>query len=64
MSKVQWVDEALHNIGMDFMLTANRRKLSLVDCVSFAVMRELNIQHYFAFDGHFEEQGLTSVTVA
>lgn len=46
------------------MLTANRRNLSLVDCVSFAAMRKLNIQYYFAFDKHFEEQGLTSVILA
>lgn len=60
---VKWVDETLHQAGILAILTANRRKLSLVDCVSFAAMRELNIQHYFAFDEHFEEQGFTEITV-
>ncbi len=45
------------------MLAANRRQLSLVDCVSFAAMRELGIEHYFAFDQHFDEQGFTKFTV-
>lgn len=58
-----WVDATMHNIGMSFMLAANRRQLSLVDCVSFAAMRELSIEHYFAFDQHFDEQGFTMVTV-
>ena len=58
-----WVNATMHNIGMSFMLTANRRQLSLVDCVSFATMRELGIEHYFAFDQHFDEQGFTKITV-
>jgi len=45
------------------VLAANRRQLSLVDCVSFAAMRESGIEHYFAFDEHFDEQGFTMVTV-
>lgn len=58
-----WVDAALHNIGVSLMLTVNRRKLSLVDCVSFVAMRESGIEHYFAFDEHFDEQGFTAVVV-
>lgn len=60
---VKWVDETLHEKGMLAVLTANRRQLSLVDCVSFATMRELSIAHYFAFDQHFDEQGFTKITV-
>jgi predicted nucleic acid-binding protein len=60
---VKLVDELLHQKGILTMLTANRRRLSLVDCVSFAAMRELNIEHYFAFDEHFAEQGFTKVAV-
>lgn len=60
---VKWVDESLHETGMIAALTANRRQLSLVDCVSFATMRELGIEHYFAFDQHFDEQGFTKIAV-
>ena len=57
-----WVDATMHNPGMSFLLVANRRQLSLVDCVSFTAMRELGIEHYFAFDQHFDEQGFTKIT--
>lgn len=53
---VRWVDENLHAAAMNAMLTAGRRKLSLVDCVSFSMMRKLGITHGFAFDKHFSEE--------
>jgi predicted nucleic acid-binding protein len=42
---------------MATLLAAGRRKLSLVDCVSFELMRGCGCNHAFAFDAHFEEQG-------
>lgn len=54
---VQWIDSDLHNTGMAALLAADRRHLSLVDCVSFSVCRRLNIERVFAFDEHFTEQG-------
>lgn len=43
------------------MLAANRRNLSLVDCVSFEVMRDLGVKDVFAFDPHFREHGFTCI---
>lgn len=54
---VIWVDETLHDTGMTAVLTANRRQLSLVDCVSFAAMHQSILDTVFAFDSHFTEQG-------
>lgn len=54
---VIWVDETLHDTGMTAVLTANRRQLSFVDCVSFAVMHQSVLDTVFAFDSHFTEQG-------
>lgn len=54
---VEWVDEAMHKSGVSGLLAASRRKLSLVDCVSFETMRRLGIKTAFTFDPHFEEQG-------
>ncbi len=51
-----WVDEATHSLAMTALLAAQRRKLSLVDCVSFAVMRARGSQVAFAFDEHFGEE--------
>jgi len=55
--RVVWVDEDLHREGMAALLTAGRRELSLVDCVSFACMRRLGLERAFHFDRHFKEQG-------
>jgi predicted nucleic acid-binding protein len=55
--RIEWVDAMLHRAGVSAVLTANRRDLSLVDCVSFAVMRQLGLSQAFAFDAHFGEQG-------
>ena len=55
--KVEWVDETIHQVGIASVLAAARRGLSLVDCVSFEIMRRLGIKTAFAFGHHFEEQG-------
>ncbi len=57
--RIIWVDEDLHNMGMTAVLTANRRQLSLVDCISFVAMRQSDLNTTFAFDNHFAEQGFT-----
>ncbi len=36
---------------------AQRRALSLVDCTSFEIMRDLGITTAFAYDPHFAEEG-------
>lgn len=59
--QVMWVDEALHDVGMTAVLAANRRRLSLVDCVSFAAARQFGVKTVFAFDAHFVEQGFSGL---
>ncbi|MHB1324991.1 MAG: type II toxin-antitoxin system VapC family toxin [Thermoleophilia bacterium] len=54
---VRWIDESFHHAGVAAVLAAGRKKLSLVDCVSFDVMRHLGIRTAFSFDRHFREQG-------
>lgn len=58
---IAWVGGVLHEQGMGAVLAARRRNLSLVDCVSFEVMRQHGIRKAFAFDTHFEEQGFDVV---
>jgi len=55
--RVMWVDERLHQLGLSAMLAADRRGLSLVDCISFEAARSFGIRHVFTFDKHFTEQG-------
>jgi predicted nucleic acid-binding protein len=55
--EVSWVDAARH----DAALRAHRvspRRTSFVDQVSFALMRESNLERAFAFDDDFVAEGL------
>lgn len=54
---IEWVDSALHQAAMSAVLTANRRRLSLVDCVSFAIMRRGGLSAALTVDAHFVEPG-------
>ena len=54
-----WVDAAVHHAAVSVMLAAGRKKLSLVDCVSFEAMRIGGISTAFTLDRHFREQGFT-----
>ena len=59
---VEFVTFAIHRLGVAALLSASRRGLSLVDCVSFEVMRDLGIKTAFTFDAHFREQGFEIVS--
>ncbi len=54
---IEFVISELHRSGVSALLSASRRNLSLVDCVSFEMMRTLEIKTAFAFDPHFKGQG-------
>jgi uncharacterized protein len=58
---VEFVNSEAHRSGVTALLSASRRGLSLVDCVSFEVMRSSGIKSVFAFDSHFKEQGFTLI---
>ena len=57
----RWVDATIHAAATSALLAANRKKLSLVDCVSFEVMRHTAIKSAFTFNRHFQEQGFDCV---
>ncbi len=52
-----WLDKETHESAVGALLIAARRKLSLVDCVSFEVMRRHGVGTAFTLDRHFEQQG-------
>ncbi|GAB4578607.1 MAG: hypothetical protein Fur0022_13430 [Anaerolineales bacterium] len=55
--EIIWTDESTFLTGVNIMLSANRKKLSIVDCTSFETMRRLGIKNAFTLDHHFAEQG-------
>lgn len=58
---VEFITADLHRLGIAALLSASRRGLSLVDCVSFELMRDSGIKTAFTFDSHFKEQGFSIV---
>lgn len=54
---IDWITPDDHQAAVAMLRDANRRRLSLVDCSSFQVMRRLVISEAFTFDRHFAEQG-------
>ena len=52
-----WVDEQLHAAAVASLFTAARRRLSLVDCTSFELMRRLGLTDVLALDADFAHQG-------
>jgi predicted nucleic acid-binding protein len=56
---VEWVDAEAHAAAVAAVLAARRRSVSLVDHVSFALMRRRGIDAALAVDRHFAEQGFT-----
>ena len=59
--RVIWLEPADHENAFHFLLEANRRNLSLVDCASFETMRRLGIETVFTFDEHFRDQGFKTI---
>lgn len=59
--QVLWVDEETHDAAVAALLAAPQRRPSLVDRVSFELMRRRGIEHAFAFDRDFREQGFGTV---
>jgi uncharacterized protein len=60
--RVFYVGQPIHERAVSsFLLALRRRSTSLVDLVSFEVMRELGIEQAFAFDRDFEELGFRTV---
>lgn len=57
--EIVWVGSALHESGLDLLLERGLRDLSLVDAVSFLVMRQHRIDEAFAFDRHFRDEGFS-----
>ena len=55
--EIEWVDRALHESALRAMKRTRRRKISLVDQVSFLLMRSRGIDEVFSFDRDFRREG-------
>lgn len=50
---IVWSNKDLEQLAFRFLQKYNDHDLSFVDAVSFAMMKELQLTHAFAFDKHF-----------
>jgi predicted nucleic acid-binding protein len=58
---VVWVDGDLHESALDWLLRRGVRDISLVDAVSFMVIRRHQIDEVFAYDRRFSREGFKLV---
>ena len=54
-------DEALEQAALNVYARLNDGRASFTDCISFAIMRAIDIPVAFAFDRHFERAGFRRV---
>ena len=54
---IEWVDEELHTAGIGELERSKKRGISLVDQISFLVMRRRQVKTVFAFDPDFASAG-------
>lgn len=59
--RIGWIDEQTHERATAALLAASRRRLSLVDCVSFEFMRREGIRKAFSFDRDFTAMGFERI---
>jgi predicted nucleic acid-binding protein len=58
---IEWVDDNLHDEGLRELARVKSRRISLVDHISFLVMRRRGLTAAFAFDDDFAAAGFTLV---
>ncbi len=56
---IEWVDLPLHQEAVKELEGIGKKGISLVDCMSFVVMRRRGVQKVLAFDPDFRVQGFT-----
>lgn len=54
-----FIDEKIHQQGLQLFQEITDKDISAVDCTSFALMRKLGIETVFTFDRHFQKAGFT-----
>jgi uncharacterized protein len=55
--RMAWIDANVHRAAVTAVLATGKRRLSLVDCSSFELIRRGGLERVFHFDRHFTEQG-------
>lgn len=60
--QIEWVDEQLHRSALTSLMAApGKSGPSLTDCAGFELIRRHRIEHVFAYDRHFSDQGFNLI---
>ncbi len=59
--EVIWVDSIWHGRAMHRLFMSRAPDLSLVDCLSFEIIEAKALPLAFAFDKHFQAEGVSTV---
>jgi len=57
--RLEWMDSERFHVASNIFRKHDDKKWSFTDCVSFAIMRELNIKDAFTTDHHFRQAGFS-----
>ena len=55
--EIEWIDKSVHDAAIHELQKSGQRRVSLVDRISFLVMKRRNLTTAFAFDPHFKAEG-------
>jgi predicted nucleic acid-binding protein len=55
--EIEWIDKDIHDLGTAALGKSAKRRVSLVDQISFLTMRRRKLTTAFAFDPHFKIAG-------
>jgi predicted nucleic acid-binding protein len=58
--KFVWLDECLKLKAWEYFEKHSDKSYSFTDCTSFVVMKEMKVNHFFAFDDHFVKAGFVA----
>ena len=54
---IHWISSTDHQQAVALLNDRSKRELSLVDCVSFVVMRQFGVSEALTFDSDFQQEG-------
>lgn len=57
--EIEWVDKPIHDEAVRHLARSRKRQVSLVDQVSFIIMRRRGVELALAFDPDFVEEGFS-----
>ena len=58
--RIHWITPEDHAEAVELFVRRSKRNLSLVDCMSFIVMKQYGIRTALAYDSDFQAEGFTA----